>query len=184
MFWFSWDALLLLQESQAAKILAKYHADGSDEYHPLIVFEMAQIRHALNVEREISENSTFFQLWSTPGNLKRLRIIIAIAIFSQWRSVFRHRIVSPLTHHCHSGNGLVSFYINLVLEGVGITSTSTKAAINGGLQVSWQIQCRQPLSSRHAAALESCQCHDRRIPCGLGRTQASFHNIDCRNVHR
>jgi len=34
-----------------------------------------------------------------------------------------------------SGNGLVSYYINLVLEGVGITKTGTKAAINGGLQV-------------------------------------------------
>ena len=34
-----------------------------------------------------------------------------------------------------SGNGLVSYYINLVLEGVGITSVDTKAAINGGLQV-------------------------------------------------
>lgn len=34
-----------------------------------------------------------------------------------------------------SGNGLVSYYINLVLEGVGITETNTKAAINGGLQV-------------------------------------------------
>lgn len=29
----------------------------------------------------------------------------------------------------------MSYYINLVLEGVGITSTETKAAINGGLQV-------------------------------------------------
>jgi len=35
-----------------------------------------------------------------------------------------------------SGNGLVSYYINLVLEGVGIMSPRTKAAINGGLQVS------------------------------------------------
>jgi len=47
-----------------------------------------------------------------------MRIIIAIAMFSQW-----------------SGNGLVSYYINLVLEGVGITETQTKAAINGGLQI-------------------------------------------------
>lgn len=34
-----------------------------------------------------------------------------------------------------SGNGLVSYYINLVLDGVGVTRTETKAAINGGLQV-------------------------------------------------
>lgn len=30
----------------------------------------------------------------------------------------------------------MSYYINLVLEGVGITKPETKAAINGGLQVS------------------------------------------------
>ena len=43
-----------------------------------------------------------------------------------------------LPHDYRSGNGLVSYYINLVLEGVGITSTRTKAAINGALQVSGQ----------------------------------------------
>lgn len=37
-----------------------------------------------------------------------------------------------------SGNGLVSYYINLVLEGVGIKDAGTKAAINGGLQV-WNL---------------------------------------------
>jgi hypothetical protein len=36
---------------------------------------------------------------------------------------------------CFSGNGLVSYYINLVLEGVGVTATNTKAMINGFLQV-------------------------------------------------
>lgn len=35
----------------------------------------------------------------------------------------------------HSGNGLVSYYINLVLDGVGVKNAGTKAEINGGLQV-------------------------------------------------
>ncbi|KAF8825128.1 hypothetical protein HHX47_DHR7000752 [Lentinula edodes] len=73
------------------------------------------------MEQEINKSTSYFSLFATPGNRKRMRIIIAIAIFSQW-----------------SGNGLVSYYINLVLEGVGITSTETKAAINGGLQVKRQ----------------------------------------------
>jgi len=47
-----------------------------------------------------------------------MMIVVAIALFSQW-----------------SGNGLVSFYINLVLEGVGIKDAQTKAQINGVLQV-------------------------------------------------
>ncbi|TFY83287.1 hypothetical protein EWM64_g734 [Hericium alpestre] len=109
------------REGRAARVLSRFHANGFDERDPLVVFEMAQIRHALKMEKETSKSTSFSALFSTPGNRKRMRLIIAIAMFSQW-----------------SGNGLVSYYINLVLEGVGITSTSTKAAINGGLQV-WNL---------------------------------------------
>ncbi|KAJ3567404.1 hypothetical protein NP233_g6387 [Leucocoprinus birnbaumii] len=105
-------------EGRASAILAKYHANGNDVRDPLVVFEIAQIRHALRMEEEINKSTSYLSLFSTPGNRKRMRIIIAIAMFSQW-----------------SGNGLVSYYINLVLEGVGVTRTETKAAINGGLQI-------------------------------------------------
>ncbi|EKM78879.1 hypothetical protein AGABI1DRAFT_75451 [Agaricus bisporus var. burnettii JB137-S8] len=105
-------------EGQASTILAKYHANGDDARDPLVVFEIAQIRHALRMEEEINKNTSYLSLFATPGNRKRMRIIIAIAMFSQW-----------------SGNGLVSYYINLVLDGVGVTRTETKAAINGGLQI-------------------------------------------------
>ncbi|VDB84795.1 unnamed protein product [Peniophora sp. CBMAI 1063] len=106
------------RDGAAARVLARFHANGHDERDPLIVFELAQIRHALKMEKELSKGSSYLTLFSTPGNRKRMRIIIALALFSQW-----------------SGNGLVSYYINLVLEGVGIVDTNTKAAINGGLQV-------------------------------------------------
>ncbi|KAF5377382.1 hypothetical protein D9757_007985 [Collybiopsis confluens] len=105
-------------EGQAARILTKYHANGGSENDPLVIFELAQIRHAIRMEQEFNKSTSFLSLFATPGNRKRMKIIIAIALFSQW-----------------SGNGLVSYYINLVLEGVGITSTETKAAINGGLQI-------------------------------------------------
>jgi MFS family permease len=39
-----------------------------------------------------------------------------------------------------SGNGLVSYYINLILESVGIQDTRTKTGINGGLQI-WNLFC-------------------------------------------
>ncbi|KAF7312256.1 Hexose transporterarabidopsis thliana mutm-like protein-1 [Mycena indigotica] len=106
------------RESQAEKILNKYHANNSDEPHPLVQFELAQIRHALRLQEEIERGTSYWSLFSTPGNRKRMRIIIAIALFSQW-----------------SGNGLVSYYINLVLDGVGIHGTKTKTSINAGLQV-------------------------------------------------
>lgn len=47
-----------------------------------------------------------------------MRIIIAIAFFSQW-----------------SGNGLVSYYLNKVLNGIGIKDTETQTLINGILQI-------------------------------------------------
>ncbi|KAL0580965.1 hypothetical protein V5O48_001057 [Marasmius crinis-equi] len=104
-------------EGKASRTLAKYHANDGGEHDPLVVFELAQIRHAIRLEQEVNRDTSFKSLFATPGNRKRMRIIIAIACFSQW-----------------SGNGLVSYYINLVLEGVGIRGTETKAAINGGLQ--------------------------------------------------
>ena len=73
------------RESQAARILARYHAYGSDERDPLVVFEMAQIRHALRLERNYSAGTRWFSLVATPGNRRRMRIIVAIALFSQWR---------------------------------------------------------------------------------------------------
>ncbi|KAF9066623.1 general substrate transporter [Rhodocollybia butyracea] len=105
-------------EGRAARVLRKYHANGSIENDPLVNFELAQIKHAIRTELDISKSTSFLSLFATPGNRKRMKIIIGIAVFSQW-----------------SGNGLVSYYINLVLNGVGITSTKSKAAINGGLQI-------------------------------------------------
>ncbi|KAG6820962.1 hypothetical protein H0H93_009198 [Arthromyces matolae] len=43
-------------EGKAAAILAKYHANAGDERDPLVVFELAQIRHAIRMEEE-SNNS-------------------------------------------------------------------------------------------------------------------------------
>ncbi|KAG2146187.1 uncharacterized protein EDB93DRAFT_1086637 [Suillus bovinus] len=105
-------------ESKAARVLAQYHADGPNQSDHLVAFEMAQIRHALNIEREIAFSPSYLTCFATPGNRRRMFIVISIAVFSQW-----------------SGNGLVSSYINIVLDGIGITTTRTKTIINGCLQV-------------------------------------------------
>ncbi|KJA26307.1 hypothetical protein HYPSUDRAFT_1065514 [Hypholoma sublateritium FD-334 SS-4] len=105
-------------ESRAAAVLVKYHANGSDDLDPLVTFEMAQIRHAIRIEEDVNKSTSYWSLFSTHANRKRMRIIIAVAIFSQW-----------------SGNGLVSYYIDIVLAGIGITDTETKTLINGCLQI-------------------------------------------------
>ena len=74
-------------EGKASKILAKYHANAGDEHDPLVVFELAQIRHAIRMEEEATRITSWLTLFSTPGNRKRMRLIVAIAIFSQWRYV-------------------------------------------------------------------------------------------------
>jgi hypothetical protein len=74
-------------------------------------------------------------------------IIIALAVFSQWRYASTpnplysegmllagKRLTLTLFALC-SGNGLVCYYIHLILEGVGVEDSNTQGAINGGLQV-------------------------------------------------
>jgi len=106
---------------KAARILARFHAVGYDERDPFVQYEMVKILHALRMEKEINKNASFASLFATPGNRKRMRIILGVALFSQW-----------------SGNGLVSHYINLVLESIDVTGTKGKATINGCLQI-WNL---------------------------------------------
>lgn len=48
---------------------------------------------------------------------------------------FHHTTPQRLTHTSRSGNGLVSYYINLVLTTVGVTNSNTQLVINGILQI-------------------------------------------------
>jgi len=72
-------------ESRAATILAQYHTESQDERDPLVMFEMAQIRHAIRMEEEINQSTSYLSLFQTPGNRRRMRLVLGIAIFSQWR---------------------------------------------------------------------------------------------------
>jgi hypothetical protein len=84
-YWHPTYRLLIKQEGRAAQILAKYHANNGDERDPLVVFEMAQIRHAIRLEERVNQSTTYISLFRTPGNRKRMMLIMAIAVFSQWR---------------------------------------------------------------------------------------------------
>ena len=108
------------KDEQALKTLAYYHADGNDQ-DPLVQYEFEEIKAAINFDREVSKNVGWKSLIATPGNRKRMRIIVALAFFSQW-----------------SGNGLVSYYLNKVFDQIGITGSSTQLLINGILQV-WNL---------------------------------------------
>ena len=45
------------------------------------------VQEAIRLEKEAKNSSTYKSLFSTKGNLRRMRIIIAIAFFSQWSGV-------------------------------------------------------------------------------------------------
>ena len=69
----------------------------------------------------VTANVGWKSLIATPGNRKRMRIIVALGFFSQW-----------------SGNGLVSGYLNKVFNQIGITGSGTQLLLNGLLQV-WNL---------------------------------------------
>ncbi|KAF4622204.1 hypothetical protein D9613_009628 [Agrocybe pediades] len=105
------------REQEALKILAYYHAHGNEK-DPLVEYEFQEIMTTIQMDREAKESVGWTTLFKTPGNRKRMRIIIAIAFFSQW-----------------SGNGLASYYLNKVLDAIGITSPTVQLLINGVLQI-------------------------------------------------
>ncbi|KAG8974115.1 hypothetical protein FRC05_007863 [Tulasnella sp. 425] len=104
------------KDHQAKLVLGKYHGNGNID-HPLVHYEFNEIKEAMSMEKDMSQQS-YLYLFRTKGNLRRMRVIIALGVFSQW-----------------SGNGLVSYYINIVLENVGITAASIKTLINAVLQL-------------------------------------------------
>ena len=84
-------------------------------------YEFEEIKAAINFDREVAANVGWKSFVTSPGNRKRIRIIIAIAFFSQW-----------------SGNGLVSYYLNKVFDDIGITDSTIQLLINGILQI-WNL---------------------------------------------
>lgn len=99
------------KDTQALKTLAHYHADG-DETDALVLYEFNEIKAGIELDRTVAANVGWSALWKTPGNRRRMLIIIALAFFSQW-----------------SGNGLVSYYLNQVFKTIGITNTTIQLLI-------------------------------------------------------
>jgi sugar porter (SP) family MFS transporter len=108
------------RNEQALKVLAYYHADGDDQ-DPLVQYEYEEIKAAIELDRQVAESVGWKTLFATPGNRRRMRIILALAFFSQW-----------------SGNGLVSYYLNKVFNTIGITNPTIQLLINGILQI-WNL---------------------------------------------
>jgi MFS family permease len=100
------------RDEEARKLICKYHANGDDS-DPLVTLEMEEIRTALQLEMEARRNTSYLTFFENKGNLRRFFIILSVGFFSQW-----------------SGNGLISYYLTLILDSIGYTAESTQTLIN------------------------------------------------------
>ncbi|KFZ14142.1 hypothetical protein V501_03400 [Pseudogymnoascus sp. VKM F-4519 (FW-2642)] len=105
------------RHEEARKILVKYHG-GGDDSSPLVDYEMNEIEENIRLEANINSQTTYFDLIRTAPNRRRTLIAVITGIGSQWNGV-----------------GVVSYYLTLVLNTIGITSVASQALINGLLQV-------------------------------------------------
>lgn len=104
------------KHEEARKVLVKYHA-GGDESSPLVDFEMKEI--TLQIEQaKKSSGTSYAEFLKNKGNKHRLFLIIFVPIMMQL-----------------SGNGLVSYYLHLILDSIGFTSEPQQLRINGGLML-------------------------------------------------
>ena len=105
---------------EARVVLENIHAGGATD-SPLVDYEVSEISNAITIEREISANASYLDMVKTRGNRHRLFISISLGIFFQW-----------------CGNGVVSYYLAMVLTTVGITSVTDQTLISVGLNI-WNL---------------------------------------------
>ncbi|CAE6443023.1 unnamed protein product [Rhizoctonia solani] len=120
--WFSGQIVAVVsvgRDQEARDVLKKWHA-GGEENNGLVQFEYQEIKNAIAAE-SVRDRSAWIDLFRTPGNRRRMRIILAIALFSQW-----------------SGNGLISYYLERVLSGIHIESSRDQTLINGCIAI-WNL---------------------------------------------
>ncbi|KAK4235176.1 general substrate transporter [Achaetomium macrosporum] len=103
--------------SEARDILVKWHA-GGDQASTLVEYEMQQISTTVELERHARATTSYLDLIRTRPNQHRTLIAFVVGFFAQW-----------------NGATVVSYYLSLVLNTIGITKTSDQALINGLLQV-------------------------------------------------
>ena len=108
------------REEKARKIIVKYHSNGCAD-DPIVAIEFEEIKEALRLEREALDTTSYLSFFKTKGNRHRFLIILAVGFFSQW-----------------SGNGLISYYLTLILDSIGYRDQYTQTLINGILSI-WNL---------------------------------------------
>lgn len=89
---------------EAHEILAKYHSNGVKD-DELVLREINEIQAGIEVALE-EKSDSIFNFFSTPGNRKRLVLLVYVGLIIQW-----------------CGNGIISYYLAPILESSGISSS-------------------------------------------------------------
>jgi hypothetical protein len=119
--------------AEAHQILTRYHA-GGDENSPLVAREMSEIVQAIRQEQAASAVK-WSTLVATPGNRKRLLIAVCLGAFAQWNGIGYVVRVHQQSKSTNEITSVVSYYLTLVLNSIGITDSFDQTLINGLLQV-------------------------------------------------
>ncbi|TKA75488.1 hypothetical protein B0A49_02019 [Cryomyces minteri] len=99
---------------EARAFIINYHANG-DPNHPIVRLQMAEMEHAIATEGMASWNTIFDLRDMFKSRNRRYRMMLNVAF--SWFGQF-------------SGNNVVSYYLPLLVENVGITDTGTKLILN------------------------------------------------------
>ncbi|CAN6646957.1 hexose transporter Hxt11p [Trichomonascus vanleenenianus] len=103
---------------EARTVLLKYHGGNNEAIaKDLIDFELAEIIATIEAEK-LQKETSYLEFIRTKPNRRRLAIITLIPVTMQL-----------------CGNGLVSYYLHLILNSIGITSATEQLVINGSLMV-------------------------------------------------
>ena len=102
---------------EAADILTRFH-DPETPDSPLVGRQLAEIVQTIQNERIAESTAGWAALFETAGNRKRTFLAAFIGFAAQF-----------------NGIGVVSYYLTLVLDTVGITDTFDQTLINGLLQI-------------------------------------------------
>jgi sugar porter (SP) family MFS transporter len=102
------------RHEQALNFFTKYQGAG-DPTSALVQFQMAEISATLEAEKS-QKMSRWAEWWSTKAMLHRLFITIALPMFIQL-----------------CGNAIISYYLHLILNSIGITDAITQLKLNLGI---------------------------------------------------
>lgn len=96
------------RREEAAKIFAKYHADG-DENAAIVKLQVNEIVEQMSLYRDENPWWDYRELFNTRAARYRLLMVVLMSLFGQW-----------------SGNNVVSYFMPQMFKQAGITSTSTQ----------------------------------------------------------